>query len=119
MSAPRVRIVRASPEHFDAIREVERAAEEEFPLAELPLALRGALLTSDAQLAEALRNELLWCALDDAGRVLGFAIALWLGRDLHLDEIDVRPEQQRRGIGRVLIDAVRAHAVERGASASH
>jgi len=109
------RIVRARPEHFGAIREVERAAEDAFPIAELPLALRGALLTSDEQLADALRADLLWCALDAGGRVLGFAIALWLGRDLHLDEIDVRPEHQRLGIGRALIDAVRAHADAHGA----
>jgi len=115
MSAPRYRIARAGPEHFDAIRAVERAAEEAFPIAELPHALRGAMLTSDEQLAEALREDLLWCALDAGGAVLGFAIALWLGRDLHLDEIDVLPAHQQRGIGRALIDTVRAHAKAHGA----
>jgi len=115
MSAPRYCIVRARPDQFEAIREVERAAELEFPIAELPLALRGALLTSDEQLAEALRADLLWCALDSAGGVLGFAIAQWLGRDLHLDEIDVRPEHQQRGIGSALIAALRGHAEAHGA----
>jgi GNAT superfamily N-acetyltransferase len=116
MRAPaNFRVAPARPEQFAAIREVERAAEESFPLEDLPEALRGATLTSDEELAEALAGGLLWCALDARGEVLGYAIALWLGSDLHLDEIDVHPDHQRRGVGRALIDAVRAHAEAHGA----
>jgi GNAT superfamily N-acetyltransferase len=97
------------------MREVERAAESIFPLDDLPAALRGASLTSDEELAEALAQGLLWCALDTRGEVIGYAIALWLGRDLHLDEIDVHPDHQRRGVGRALIDTLRAHAEAHGA----
>jgi GNAT superfamily N-acetyltransferase len=110
------RIALARPEHFSAVREIERAAEQIFPLEDLPLALRGQMLTSDAQLAEAAREGLLWCALGAGGEVLGYAIACRLGGDLHLDEIDVHPAQQRRGIGRALIDAVRARAQADGAA---
>jgi len=109
------RVALARPEQFAAIREVERAAETIFPLADLPEALRGATLTSDEELSAALAQELLWCAHDAGGEVIGFAIALWLGRDLHLDEIDVHPDHQRRGVGRALIDALRAHAEAHGA----
>jgi GNAT superfamily N-acetyltransferase len=117
MSTPRdFEIVSARAEHFAAMREVERAAEEPFSFEDLPLALRGATLTSDAEFVEAQREGLLWCALGAQGAVLGYAIALWLGRDLHLDEIDVHPAQQRRGIGRALVAAVRAHAEARGAA---
>jgi GNAT superfamily N-acetyltransferase len=109
------RIAPARAEHFVAMREVERAAEEIFPLSEFPLALRGATLTSDREFEEARRAGLLWCALGERGDVIGYAIALWLGRDLHLDEIDVHPAHQQRGVGRALIDAVRAHAEAHGA----
>jgi GNAT superfamily N-acetyltransferase len=108
-------VVPARPEHFRAMREVERAAESIFSLDDLPSALRGASLTSDGEFAEALAEGLVWCAEGERGEVIGYAIALWLGRDLHLDEIDVHPNHQRRGVGRALVDAVRAHAEARGA----
>jgi GNAT superfamily N-acetyltransferase len=105
----------ARREQFAALREVEREAEKSFPLADLPQALRGATLTSDEELAEALVRGLLWSALAPSGEVAGYAIALWLGTDLHLDELDVHPAHQRRGVGRRLIDAVCAHAASCGA----
>lgn len=108
-------VVFAQREHFAALREVERAAETIFPQSEFPLALRGQSLTSDEEFAEAQSAGLLWCAQTDGGEVIGYAIALWLGRDLHLDEIDVHPEHQQRGVGRALIDVVRAHALANGA----
>ncbi|MFI5321495.1 MAG: GNAT family N-acetyltransferase [Myxococcota bacterium] len=104
------RVALARPEHFAAMREVERAAEEGFSVDDLPLALRGETLTSDAEFSEARAQDLLWCALDEGGEVLGWAIALRLGRDLHLDEIDVHPRQQRRGVGSALVQAVWARA---------
>jgi GNAT superfamily N-acetyltransferase len=107
----------ARREQFAAIREVERAAENTFPLADLPLALRGATLTADDELDEALRAGLLWCALDAGGAVVGYAIACRADNDcLHLDEIDVHPAHQRRGIGRALVEAVRARAEADGAA---
>ena len=117
MSAPSShQVVLARPEHFAAIREVERAAEEIFPLEDLPRALRGATLTPGAELAEAQRESLLWCALDASGAVVGYAIACHLGSDLHLDEIDVHPAHQMRGLGRALVEAVRARAQADGAA---
>jgi GNAT superfamily N-acetyltransferase len=109
-AAARHRVVLARPEQFAAIREVERAAEESFPLEDLPLALRGATLTPEDELAEAARAGLLWAALDAGSQVIGYAIAVRVGDDLHLDEIDVHPAHQRRGVGRALLDAVRARA---------
>ena len=108
-------VVLAQREQFAALREVERAAESSFPQAELPLALRGQSLTSDEEFVEAQRAGLLWCAQTAAGEAIGYAIALWLGPDLHLDEIDVHPKHQQRGVGRALIDVLRAHALAHGA----
>jgi GNAT superfamily N-acetyltransferase len=111
---PGYQVARALPVHFAAIREVERAAERQFPPEDLPRELRGQL-TSDEELAAAAREELLWCALDARGEVVGFAIACRLpGGDLHLDEIDVRPAHQRRGVGAALVAAVRARAARLG-----
>ncbi len=109
------RVVLAQRKHFAALREIERAAETIFSQAEFPLALRGQSLTSDEEFSEAQSAGLLWCAQTNGGEVIGYAIALWLGRDLHLDEIDVHPEHQQRGVGRALIDVVRAHALANGA----
>ena len=109
------RVARARREQFAALREVEREAERAFPVEDLPLALRGALLTSDEELEQARRQGLLWVGLDATGAVVGYAIALWLEGDLHLDEIDVHPAHQRRGLGRMLLEAVRAHAERSGA----
>ena len=108
-------VVPARPEHFAAMREVERAAELIFPLDVFPLALRGQSLTSDEEFAEAQRDGLLWCAEAVGGEIVGYAIAFWAGRDLHLDEIDVHPAHQQRGVGRALIDVVCAHARANGA----
>lgn len=116
MSAPAGhQVVLATPRHFAAIREVERAAEASFPLEDLPLALRGETLTPEAELAEAAREGLLWCALDARGEVAGYAIACRIGDALHLDEIDVHPVHQQRGIGAALVRAVRARAESLGA----
>lgn len=109
------RVAPARREQFEALRDAEREAERAFPLDDLPASLRGASLTSDAEFAEALQQGLLWSALGPGGAVVGYAIALWQGDALHLDELDVQPAHQRRGVGRLLVHAVRAHAVRSGA----
>lgn len=116
MSAPAgYQVVPASPGYFAAIREVERAAEAIFALDDLPLALRGETLTPEAELGEAAREGLLWCALDVRGEVAGFAIACRIDGGLHLDEFDVHPAHQQRGIGAALVRAVRERAQRLGA----
>ena len=105
----------AKPEQFAALREVERAAEAMFSPQDLPPSGRGAELATDDELAGALRQGLLWSALDEGGNAVGFALALWLDGSLHLEELDVHPAHQQRGIGRKLVNAVRVQAVRCGA----
>lgn len=109
MSAPAHVIARARAEHLAALAEIERAAEARFSLADLPIALRGDVYTIEDH-AEALRAGLLWVALEAGGAPVGFAVALGNGDELHLDEIDVHPGHQGRGLGRALVDAVIAEA---------
>ena len=53
----------------------------------------------------ALRGGTLWVAANDAGRVVGFLAARRINRVLHIDEMDVAFDHQRRGFGRALLDA--------------
>ena len=98
-----------------AIQGVELASEELFSPDDLPRELRGRVTTFD-ELDEAQRGDRLWCAFAASGDVVGFAVAVWLGGDLHLEEIAVHPRHQQRGLGTQLVAAVRAFAVARGAS---
>jgi GNAT superfamily N-acetyltransferase len=53
----------------------------------------------------ALRAGTLWVACNEAGRVVGFLAARKINRVLHIDEMDVAFDQQRRGFGRALLGA--------------
>jgi GNAT superfamily N-acetyltransferase len=105
----------AKPEQFAALRAAERAADTMFAPEDLPARARAAALASDEEFAEALRQGLLWSALDEHGNAVGFAMALWIDGSLHLEEICVHSAHQRHGVGRMLVEAVRAHAERSGA----
>ncbi|MNO92954.1 N-acetylglutamate synthase [compost metagenome] len=55
-----------------------------------------------------------WVAVDDSGRILGFACVDLQPRALHLHELSVRREAQGQGIGRMLLDQVVGAALELG-----
>jgi GNAT superfamily N-acetyltransferase len=62
--------------------------------------------TRESEFVEAIRNGLLWVAIDGSQPV-GFAHVKLLEREnAHLDEIDVHPDHGRRGIGRALVRTV-------------
>lgn len=106
-------VARARPEHLPALAEVERAAEARFSLEDLPLAMRGDVYSIEDH-AEAQRAGLLWVALAAGGAPVGFAVALQNDGEIHLDEIDVHPAHQGRGVGRALIEAVIGETRARG-----
>ncbi|GAA3123343.1 GNAT family N-acetyltransferase [Streptosporangium carneum] len=61
---------------------------------------------------------------DDPSRVLvagdppvGFAMIGWVDGHVHLDQLAVRPDRGRRGVGSVLLEAVCDHAASTGAAA--
>jgi ribosomal protein S18 acetylase RimI-like enzyme len=67
---------------------------------------------------EAIAEGLVRIAVDGAGRIVGFAVALPVDRDARceLDDLFVEPDQMRRGIGRALVEDVSARAASAGAT---
>jgi GNAT superfamily N-acetyltransferase len=63
-----------------------------------------------ATYAEAGRS---WAALDGAGEPCGYVLVDVVDGNAHIEQISVLPDHQGRGIGRALIDRVRAWAAER------
>jgi len=57
-------------------------------------------------LETAIADHRSWVALDDAGAIIGFAVAWVVDGEGHLDELAVVPTHGRRGVGRALVDAV-------------
>jgi GNAT superfamily N-acetyltransferase len=94
----------AAAADLDRLPAIERSAAEAF---------RGAGVSLDADApvsaAEAWRGALragtLWVAENGAGRIVGFLAGRRINRVLHIDEMDVAFDQQRRGYGRALLDA--------------
>lgn len=66
--------------------------------------------TSLPEFSAAQRAGRLWVARSNGGSVVGFALVDLVGGRPHLEEIDVHPSHGRRGIGRALVEAVRAWA---------
>jgi GNAT superfamily N-acetyltransferase len=64
-------------------------------------------------LAEYVRNGRAWIAEVD-GRRAGYALADQVDGCGHLEQVSIRPEYGRRGIGRALIETVKAWAREEG-----
>jgi GNAT superfamily N-acetyltransferase len=105
---PRIRF--AQPADADLIEQIEneadrlltdRLAPEQWPAAPSGhdrLAQPGFLLVIEVQ----------------NGDIAGFAHVLEVDTVCHLEQLSVRPEHSRRGLGRQLLDAAREHAQERG-----
>ncbi len=60
------------------------------------------------------RNGAIWVAADTEDHAVGFAVAEEIDAQGFLTELDVHPDHGRRGLGRQLIERVRAWAAERG-----
>lgn len=96
-------IRRAKYEELQLLPAIEQAASELF--AETPYAF----VTVDDNSSENidLSTDRVWVAVhSETGAVVAFAIAFNLEQSIHLRELAVHPEHGRRGIGRLLIEAV-------------
>lgn len=105
--APTIRLAR--PSDLPALPEIERAAAALFRDRGLH-ELFSTVLTDAGDLARACAEGRLWVAVCASGAPVGFAVGSLVGDNAHLDELDVHPDQGRRGIGRALVEAVIAWA---------
>lgn len=97
-------IRRATAADLDCLPAIERSAAEAFRGAGVGLSADAPVSSADVW-RPALRAGTLWVASNDAGRVVGFLAARRINRVLHIDEMDVAFDHQRRGLGRALLDA--------------
>jgi GNAT superfamily N-acetyltransferase len=55
-----------------------------------------------------------WVAVDDAGTPIGYVLVDVVDGCAHVEQVSVRPDHQGAGVGRRLLDQVRAWAIETG-----
>jgi GNAT superfamily N-acetyltransferase len=58
-----------------------------------------------------------WVAVDESGEPVGFVVVDVVDANAHVEQVSVLPDHQGAGIGRALLDRVRAWAVQNGRSA--
>ncbi|CAG9168009.1 GNAT family N-acetyltransferase [Cupriavidus respiraculi] len=99
-----VRIEPATAEHFPALQAIELAA---FDTLRAAGAVSGeASASSDEELQRYLDAGFLLAAYDAGGEPVGFGGGYVAEQWLHIGEVDVHPDWQRRGIGRRLMEAL-------------
>jgi GNAT superfamily N-acetyltransferase len=98
-------IRRATAADLGCLPAIERSAAQAFRGAGVGLSPDAPVSSAEAW-RPALRAGTLWVAGNEAGRIVGFLAARRINLALHIDEMDVAFDHQRRGIGRALLDAV-------------
>ncbi len=104
-----------SAQELDAhlLQEIERLAGERFR--EVGLAeVADDDPPSVEELERSARNGRCWVVLGVSGEPVGYVMVSDLDGNAHVDQMSVRPDHQRLGAGRALLDRVRAWASETG-----
>jgi predicted N-acetyltransferase YhbS len=94
----------AQPADIPLLPEIERAAARLF--AGLGLVQDLDDTRSIEELERAQKADRLWVVTESSGEPVGFAMAIEVDGLAHLDELDVRPEHGRRGLGTALVETV-------------
>ncbi len=98
-----------------AVRALERLAGEQFRAVGLGSVAEDEPFSLD-ELAGYARHGRGWVAVDDddgtGSPVVGYAVVEEVDGNAHVEQMSVRPDRQRTGIGRALLDRVRGWAVE-------
>jgi predicted N-acetyltransferase YhbS len=92
----------ARREHIRMLADIERAAAALFPDDVLTPEIRASAVPVE-QLEAACSEGRLWTATMKTGSPVGFAIAIRESNAAFLQELDVHPAHQRKGLGRRLI----------------
>jgi GNAT superfamily N-acetyltransferase len=102
----------ALPAHVPSLPAIERSAASLFTGI-----LSAALLDATTPLPvleEAQQAGRLWVAVDAGGSPVGFVLVELVGARVHIAELDVSPDHQRRGVGTRLLQALAAWAADHG-----
>jgi len=103
----------AHPHDGPELREIERLAGDRFREVGLD-SVADDEPVSLAALTEYARAGRSWVALNADDRPVGYAVVDVVDGNAHLEQLSVRPDHQGTGIGRALIERVRAWAEESG-----
>ena len=103
----------ASPEDAPALREIERLAGERFRDVGLP-EVADDEPPSVEQLARYARAGRSLVAVDDTDAPIGYVLVDVVDGNAHAEQVSVRPDHQGAGVGRTLIERVRAGVAEAG-----
>jgi GNAT superfamily N-acetyltransferase len=107
-------VIRSSgPDDGPTLREIERLAGERFREVGLDRIADAEPPSVETLTAYAAAGRS-WIALDAGDRPVGYVIADEVDGNAHLEQISVRPDRQGMGVGRALINRVRAWAHQTG-----
>ncbi|WP_246018986.1 GNAT family N-acetyltransferase [Arthrobacter crusticola] len=98
-----MRIRSAAPAELQALREIERAAGEQFRALGMAEIAEDEPLSVD-ELAEFQAEGRAWAAVDADGSPVGYLLVKRVGADAHVEQVSVHPSRARRGIGRRLLE---------------
>ena len=107
-----ITITPAQPEDFSSLRTIELAAFE--TLREAGAVTGQAFANSLEEFGDFSRNGLLLAAFSPDSTPVGFIAGSVENIWLHIAEIDVHPDWQRRGVGRSLMQAILTQGQQRG-----
>ncbi|WP_043606872.1 MULTISPECIES: GNAT family N-acetyltransferase [Protofrankia] len=103
----RIRPVRF--EELSVLQDIERAAGRWFRDIGMPEIADDEPLTVD-ELALYQRAGHAWGTADGTGRLVAYLITDLVDGNMHIEQVSVRPDSARRGVGRALIEHIADHA---------
>jgi GNAT superfamily N-acetyltransferase len=109
-------IRRAAAADAAFLPEIERSAARAFQQVPYLGWTPGDFVESVEEHLASITRGTLWVG-ESSGQIIGFLTAESLGTELHINEFDVHLDHQRRGIGRLLIDAAVGYARTNGLEA--
>lgn len=108
-----VAIQTAHPDQAAVLQEIERLAGEQFRDIGMDEVADDEPASLDTLRGYAADGRS-WVAVDDTGEVAGYTLVDVVDGCAHVDQISVLPDRQGRGIGRALVETVRAWAAQTG-----